>query len=209
MTVLFPNTHSFYSWGSREAGRKVNGSPIWGVAVGMCPLLSHTTILEDSKRDAGQLETPPTCRRAVEQSDLCPDLQVVLHNIISVHAIYQNDNEVYSSPNVVILKLLSHFLNLGFYASLMVHPSHHSKSLTMMRTWFPWRWTATVSHRHGTASSICWGTKTLIFSDSCVGFYISHGLLLLSLVLIFVVLSNGIHCALLGCPRQKMTTVGE
>lgn len=100
----------------------------------MCPLLSHTPILEDSKRDAGQLETPPTCCRAVEQSDLCPDLQVILHNIICVHAIYQNENEVYFLLNVVNLKLLSHFLNLGFYASLMGHPSHHSKFPMMMQT---------------------------------------------------------------------------
>lgn len=188
VTVLFPNIHPFCSWGSREAGRKVNGSPVWGVAVGMCPLLSHATILEDSKRDAGQLETPPTCCRAVEQSDLCPDLQVILHNIICVHAIYQNDNEMCSFLNVKNFKLLSDFLNLGFYASHMGPPSHHSKFPMMMQTWFPWRWTATVWHRHGTASSICWGTKTLIVSDSWVGFYIFHGLLLLSLVLIFVVL---------------------
>jgi len=42
----------------------------------MRPLLSHATLLEDVKGDAGQLETPPSCRGAVEQSGLCPDLQV-------------------------------------------------------------------------------------------------------------------------------------
>lgn len=42
----------------------------------MRSLFSHAAILEDGKGDAGQLETPPSCCRAVEQSDLCPDLQV-------------------------------------------------------------------------------------------------------------------------------------
>lgn len=64
------------SRGGREAGREIDGSAVRGVATGVCPLLSDTTILEDGKGDAGQLEAPPTCGRAVEQSGLCPDLQV-------------------------------------------------------------------------------------------------------------------------------------
>lgn len=64
------------SRGGREAGREIDGRAVRGVATGVRPLLSHTTILEDGKGDAGQLEAPPTCSRAVEQSGLRPDLQV-------------------------------------------------------------------------------------------------------------------------------------
>lgn len=42
----------------------------------MRSLFSYAAVLEDGTGDAGQLATPPPCSRAVEQSDLCPDLQV-------------------------------------------------------------------------------------------------------------------------------------
>lgn len=67
------------SWGGRETCREVDGSAVWGVAACLCPLLSHATILENCKRDVGQLETSPSRCRAVEQSGLCPDIQVTLY----------------------------------------------------------------------------------------------------------------------------------
>lgn len=76
MTNGNPTPPVLFSGGSGETGREIDGGAVRGVAAGVRTLLSHAAILEDGKRNAVQLETSPSCYRAVEQSRLCTNLKV-------------------------------------------------------------------------------------------------------------------------------------
>lgn len=227
--IVFPTIYCFFSWGSRETGWKVNGGPVWGVAVGVCPLLSHTAILEDRKRNAGQLETPPTCCRAVEQSHLCPHLQV-LHNPIqcafkwftNIITIYVHINESYILKTTALF-LKSRLLRVTHGPSFPTFkvPDDDANLIPLemdsdcvAQTWY--RFLHMLRYKNSDILGLLDKFQFLMAFVLllCINFsteYTQRIIILHTLSDAFVLwrLVAGLHCAILGFPRQAMNIVGE